>query len=376
MKVLHIITGLSDGGAEAVLYRLCLFDKEHDHVVISLQNEDKYGPLIKDLGIDVYTLDFLNGKVRILGLVKLFRLIKKLKPDVIQTWMYHADFVGGIVGRIAGIKNIVWGVHHTTLVKEKSKSSTILIARINAFISNFVPKKIIYCASKSREVQESIGFNKSRGEVIANGYDVASFNQNDSLGKAFKDELNISSETFLIGHVGRYNPQKDHQTLFESLSILKQKHLKFNALIIGTNLDNNNKELVEMLNKADLNDCVHLLGKRSDIPSVMNGIDLFVLSSAFGEAFPNVLNESMACGTPCVATDVGDSASIIGNTGWIASAQKSDTIAEAMIKAFEEKHSNKNLWLQRKKDCRKRIVENFSIEKMIKRYKKVWIESC
>ena len=376
MKVLHIITGLSDGGAEAVLYRLCLFDKEHNHVVISLQNEDKYGPLIKDLGIDVYTLDFLNGKVRILGLVKLFRLIKKLKPDVIQTWMYHADFVGGIVGRIAGIKNIVWGVHHTTLVKEKSKSSTILIARINAFISNFVPKKIIYCASKSREVQESIGFNKSRGEVIANGYDVASFNQNDSLGKAFKDELNISSETFLIGHVGRYNPQKDHQTLFESLSILKQKHLKFNALIIGTNLDNNNKELVEMLNKADLNDCVHLLGKRSDIPSVMNGIDLFVLSSAFGEAFPNVLNESMACGTPCVATDVGDSASIIGNTGWIASAQKSDTIAEAIIKAFEEKHSNNNLWLQRKKDCRKRIVENFSIEKMIKRYKKVWIESC
>lgn len=372
MQVLHIITGLSDGGAEAVLYRLCQFDNENNHVVISLQNEDKYGPLLKDLGIDVYTLDFLNGKVRMLGLVKLFYLIKKIKPDVIQTWMYHADFIGGVVGRIAGIKNIVWGLHHTTLVKEKSKRSTILIAKINAFLSNFVPKKIIYCASKSKEVQESIGFKKAKGIVIPNGYDIASFTQNSSMGTAFRDELNISSETLLIGHVGRYNPQKDHRTLIEAFSILKEKKLNFNAVIVGTNLDNDNHKLLKILNENNLKDDVFLLGKRSDIPYVMNGIDLFVLSSAFGEAFPNVLNESMACGTPCVATDVGDSSIIIGKTGWITNVQDPHSIANAIIKAAEEKLSNNTAWMQRKVNCRERIVENFSIEKMVNRYKEEW----
>ncbi len=162
MQVLHIITGLSDGGAEAVLYRLCQFDNENNHVVISLQNEDKYGPLLKDLGIDVYTLDFLNGKVRMLGLVKLFYLIKKIKPDVIQTWMYHADFIGGVVGRIAGIKNIVWGLHHTTLVKEKSKRSTILIAKINAFLSNFVPKKSFTVLQSPKKSKNQLALKKPK----------------------------------------------------------------------------------------------------------------------------------------------------------------------------------------------------------------------
>jgi len=131
--------------------------------------------MLKELGVEVFTLNFLNGNIRLLGLAKLYKLIKKTQPDVIQTWMYHADFIGGVIGRLAGIRNIVWGVHHTTLVKGKSKRSTILIAKINSFISNFVPKKIIYCASKSREVQESIGFNKIKGEVISNGYDIGEF---------------------------------------------------------------------------------------------------------------------------------------------------------------------------------------------------------
>ncbi len=192
------------------------------------------------------------------------------------------------------------------------------------------------------------------------------------MGTAFRDELNISSETLLIGHVGRYNPQKDHRTLIEAFSILKEKKLNFNAVIVGTNLDNDNHKLVKILNENNLKDDVFLLGKRSDIPYVMNGIDLFVLSSAFGEAFPNVLNESMACGTPCVATDVGDSSIIIGKTGWITNVQDPHSIANAIIKAAEEKLSNNTAWMQRKVNCRERIVENFSIEKMVNRYKEEW----
>ncbi|MDC3244823.1 glycosyltransferase [Gammaproteobacteria bacterium] len=372
MRVLHIISGLGDGGAEAILYRLCKFDKQNNHVVISLMGEQKYGPMLSEIGIDVYTLNNSSKKIKVFSIITLYKLINKLKPDVVQTWMYHADFIGGVIARLAGIKNIIWGVHHTTLIRGKSKPLTLLIAKINAFLSYFIPKKIIYCAEMSRKTQESIGFKKNVGVVIPNGYDVDDYKPNENLGLKFRNEMKISNNKFVIGHVGRFDPQKDQNTLILSFAYLKKRHFDFNAVVIGTNLDNKNKKLLGLIKDKDLSDCVYLLGRRNDIPSVMNGIDLFVLSSAFGEAFPNVLNEAMACGTPCIATDIGDSRLIIGDTGWTTPIKDHIVIANAIIKAAEEKFSNKDSWLGREKACRERIVENFSIQKMVKKYKDIW----
>ena len=136
------------------------------------------------------------------------------------------------------------------------------------------------------------------------------FEDNEVKGAKFRNELNISQDTFVIGHVGRFDPQKDQDNLIKALVDLKQRQIKFKAVIVGTNLDVNNDKLVGMIKEKQLENDISLLGRRNDIPAVMNGIDLFALSSAFGEAFPNVLNEAMACGTPCVATNVGDSSKI------------------------------------------------------------------
>ena len=372
MQVLHIITGLGDGGAEALLYRMCKFDKEHNHIVISLMDEQKYGPLLNEIGVVVHTLSFPKGKIKFSGFFKLYRLIKQIKPDVVQTWLDHADMIGGIVARLAGIKNIVWGVHHTALVKGESKLSTIFISKINVFLSYFIPKKIIYCAHESKKAQEKIGYKKAIGVVVLNGYDIEGFTQNDSLSVEIRNDLSINADSFLIGHVGRYDPQKDLSNLIEAFALLNQKKLDFDAVIVGANLDNNNRALVSMLNKNGLSKYVHLLGRRDDITAIMNGIDLFVLSSK-SEAFPNVLNEAMLCGTPCVTTDVGDAGKIVRDTGWVVRPKDSEALANAIIKASEEKESNKSIWLQRKTACRKRVVENFSLEKMVKEYKKVWL---
>ena len=372
MQVLHIITGLGDGGAEALLYRMCKFDKEHNHIVISLMDEQKYGPLLNEIGVVVHTLSFPKGKIKFSGFFKLYRLIKQIKPDVVQTWLDHADMIGGIVARLAGIKNIVWGVHHTALVKGESKLSTIFISKINVFLSYFIPKKIIYCAQESKKAQEKIGYKKAKGVVVLNGYDIEGFTQNDSLSAEIRNDLSINADSFLIGHVGRYDPQKDLSNLIEAFALLNQKKLDFDAVIVGANLDNNNRALVSMLNKNGLSKYVHLLGRRDDITAIMNGIDLFVLSSK-SEAFPNVLNEAMLCGTPCVTTDVGDAGKIVRDTGWVVRPKDSEALANAIIKASEEKESNKSIWLQRKTACRKRVVENFSLEKMVKEYKKVWL---
>jgi len=372
MQVLHIITGLGDGGAEALLYRMCKFDKEHNHIVISLMDEQKYGPLLKEIGVVVHTLSFPKGKIKFSGFFKLYKLIKQIKPDVVQTWLDHADMIGGIVARLAGIKNIVWGVHHTALVKGESKLSTIFISKINVFLSYFIPKKIIYCAQESKKAQEKIGYKKAKGVVVLNGYDIEGFTQNDSLSAEVRNDLSINADSFLIGHVGRYDPQKDLSNLIEAFALLNQKKLDFDAVIVGANLDNNNRDLLLMVNKNGLSKYVHLLGRRDDITAIMNGIDLFVLSSK-SEAFPNVLNEAMLCGTPCVTTDVGDAGKIVRDTGWVVRPKDSEALANAIINASEEKELNKSIWLQRKKDCRKRVVENFSLEKMVKEYKKVWL---
>ena len=375
MQVLHIITGLQRGGAETLLCNLCKFDKEHTHTIISLSELKDSEPVLNDQpNLSVYSLNFRNGKIKLSGLFKLFKLIKQIKPDMVQTWMIHADMIGGIVARLAGVKNIFWSVHYTNLVKGKSKRSTILLTKINAFLSYFIPKKIIYCAEKSKEVQESLGFKKTKGVVVQNGYDVDSFIQNTSLGLKFRNELDIHPEAFVIGHVGSYHPLKDQANLIEALTLLEQRGFDFYAVFAGTNLDNSNTSLVSLIKNKGLSNRIHLLGRRNDIPSIMNGIDLFILSSE-SEAFPNVLNEAMACGTPCVSTDVGDASLILGDTGWIVPSKDSESLYSSVIKAAQEKESNHSSWLKRGIACRQRIVQKFSLEKMVKKYKEVWINA-
>lgn len=371
MKVINIITGLNDGGAEAVLYRLCHHDKKNQHIVISLMGKGKYGSLLEDIDIQIYCLDMSAGKISVAALTKLYKLVRQLKPDVVQTWMYHADLIGGLIARLAGVKNIVWGVHHTTLIKGESKRSTILIAKINALISSFIPRRIIYCAKKSRLVQESIGFNSHIGRVVPNGYNINDFMPNPNLGMTFRQEVGVSDEVFLIGHVGRYHPFKDYPTMINAVSLITKEKRTLKLAMVGSELKMDNTQLKHLINENICAEHITLLGRRNDITAAMNGFDLFVLSSV-SEAFPNVLNEAMACGTPCITTDVGDAAVIVGNTGWVVPPKNPQALAKAILEAMEEKENNSQTWYDRKLACRKRIVENFSIEKMVKSYHQVW----
>ncbi|HHR6146880.1 TPA: glycosyltransferase family 4 protein [Providencia alcalifaciens] len=372
-KILHIITGLNDGGAEAVLFRLCSSEKKCQHVVISLTNYGKYGSLLEEIGVPVHCLNMPSSRVNINGLFGLFKLVRNIRPDAVQTWMYHADLIGGVISRIAGVKNIIWGVHHTTLDKRQSKKLTILTAKINALLSFLIPRKIIYCAIASRIAQEAIGFKKSIGVIVPNGYNVNEFSPHTVMRDTFRQELQLSQDTFLIGHVGRYDPLKDHKNLIQSIGLLKTDNKKIKIVMVGAMINEENDELVNYINKKSHRSLFHLLGQRSDIPKIMNGLDLLVLSSS-SEAFPNVLNEAMACGTPCVTTNVGDAPIIVGDTGWIVPPKDPQSLVCSIAKAIDEKNNNPNNWTKRKYDCHQRIVNNFSLEKMTSSYYKVWFD--
>lgn len=372
MKIVHVISGLNDGGAEAVLYRLCSANESNTHTVISLSSEGKYGALLREKGFEVHWLNMPPGRLRLAALVELYRLLRSMKPDVVQTWMYHADLIGGIIARMAGIKHVFWGIHNSSLKIGKSRWSTIAVAYANALLSRFIPTTIICCADKAKIVHQKKGFTSDKFVVIPNGYDINLFKPDRGAGQKLRIELGIEENTPLFGLVGRFDFQKDHLTLIKSLSLIKQRGAHFCCVLVGRDIDVNNNQLMTWLKQYDLLEEVVLLGQRNDIPIVMNAIDIHLLSSA-SEAFPNVICEAMACGTPCITTDVGDAAFIVGDTGWVVPPSNPNMFAEAIQRALIAL-SNKDEWESRCVAVRNRIIEHFSLEKMTAAYQSTWRE--
>lgn len=370
MNVLHIITGLGGGGAEAVLFRLCTHDTQNRHHVISLMDSGKYGPLLEKAGVRVTTLDMPRGRVTLSGVRRLWKLVRREKPDVIQTWMYHADLVGGGTAWLAGARNIVWGLRHSTLDPVESTRGTILVTSLCARLSRYVPRQIVCCAEKAREVHSALGYDAGRMRVIPNGYDLSVFRPDPEAGAALRAELGIGREQPLIGFAARFDPQKDHATLLNALALLKVQGRAPMCLLAGSGLTADNAAIIGMIEDLDLTGEVRLLGRRNDISAFMNALDLHVMSSAFGEGFPNVLAEAMACGTPCVSTDVGDAAIIVGDSGWIVPPRDATALADAIALALTK--LDRPDWGTRKAAAREHVKTNFSITRMVDNYRDIW----
>ena len=370
MKIIHIITSLLDGGAEGVLFRLCCKDKINQHLVVSLRDKGKYGKLLSKSGIKVYTLNMMPGRFSFLALYKLIRIIKSEKVNLVQTWLYHADFFGGIAARLAGIKNLIWNIRHSNFDKNYPNKNLLILVKLLAKLSFFLPKKMIFCSKNSIKIHKKIGYQSKKIDYVPNGYDLHKFRifnlKQINLTKKFKRKKEIP----LLGCVARFHPQKDHENLLRALKIVKQKKIPFECILVGHKINKKNKKLINMIKKFNLKDEVILLGPQKNIDKVMNLIDIHISASEYGEAFPNVVAEAMASGTPCVVTNVGDSSLIVGKTGWIVRPSNSKELAINIEKAIKKSRS-KN-WKYFCLTARNRIVNKFSLKKMINNYNKIW----
>jgi glycosyltransferase involved in cell wall biosynthesis len=368
MKIVHIVTGLGDGGAEHTLYKICKHDIKNKHIVISFKRHGKYFSLLNKLGIKVYCLN-----ANFFSIHKFFFLIKllqSLKPDIVQTWLVHADLIGSIAARLAGIKQILWNVRYSNIEINKSKLTTILFIKVLAKLSHIIPELIVIVSKKAKKIYEVKGYDKRKLKFIPNGYDLSTLEVNNLKKINFQKKIKIKKGIPLIGYVARYDPLKDHLNLLNALSLIQLKNIDFFCILVGTNI-NKNKVLINQIKKLKLNNHIRLLGPTKNISKVMNMIDVHVQSSA-SEGFPNVVAEAMACKTPCVVTNVGDSSYILGKTGWVVPPNDSIKLAKAIEVAFNEIGS-KN-WGKRCSIARARIKKKFSIGKMIKSYNRIWIK--
>lgn len=369
MRILHIITGLNNGGAEAVLYRLVTNDNQNIHQVIALMDKGLYGERLTNSGIPVYALNMPKSWMTIKGIVQLFHLMRSIKPDVVQTWMYHADLLGGIVARFAGVKIVVWGIRGP-FDRRRTKLSTKITIYLCALFSRFIPRVIVSNSVHAAKVHVKTGYSSHKLVNIPNGYLFEQFQPDETARDMVLHEFNLKRDVVLLGMVARFDPYKDHENLFAALLAIAQRGRQAICLLVGSGMNNSNEYVVQLVRKYGIEAMVKLIGPLDDIPKIMSALNLHVLSSA-AESFPNVLAEAMACGTPCVTTDVGDAALIIGDTGWIVPRSDPIALADAIIGAMEEM-KNYDKWNARRVACRKHIIENYSLETMIKKYNRVW----
>ncbi len=365
MKILHIITGLSTGGAERALYNLLQggLSTEFDSHVISLSDAGTMGVQIEALGVPVITLGMQAGRPSVGGALKLRSAIKDLQPDIIQGWMYHGNLVASLARFFCSQKvPIVWNVRHSLYDLSAERRMTRQVIRINRILSKSVTS-LLYNSQLSREQHEDFGFCRDKGLVIPNGINCQEFGFSMDARRNIRAELAIPVEARVIGHVARFHPMKDHAVLLQAAKIILGHYPDTHFVLSGRDVDLNNAELKQHI-PNELQNKFHLLGERSDIADLMSAMDI-LSSSSWGEAFPNVLGEAMAIGIPCVATNVGDSALIIGNCGVVVPPKNKITLA-AGIESLLAMPDIERCALG--ENARRRIEDKFTLSVIVERY--------
>ncbi len=372
-RILHVITGLHVGGAEVTLLRLLSqFNRETFlGEVVSLTDVGVVGERISALGLRVRALGMQPGLTVPAGLFRLARWIRQDPPHVIQTWMYHADLVGGLAAKLAGQTPVVWGIRHSNLDPRSSKRTTIWTARACARLSRSLPERIVCCSEASRRVHAALGYAVERMVVIPNGFDLDAFQPNEDARREIRNELGISDSVPLIGAIGRFDPQKDYQTFLEAASILHEWLPEVRFLLCGDGLTLENPELRRWIETSSLRDNFHFLGPREDVTRVDAALDIACSSSAYGEGFSNAVGEAMACGVPCAVTDVGDSARIVGDTGRVVPPRSPQALAVAWRELVAIGSAARR---QLGAAARERIAASFGLEAMVARYEALYLE--
>lgn len=369
-RIVHIITGLPMGGSQTMLAKLlCAMDaKVWAPEVISLRDKGSVGEKLAAAGFSVRALGMREGPSDLLALARLARWLRELRPAIVQTWLYHADLFGGLAARWAGGFPVIWNIRQTNPQAEGNRRSTRWIVRLCARLSRHLPVRIVCCSEASRRAHAGLGYDAERMVVIPNGFDLADFRPDPTARESVRRELRIAADTPLVGQVARFDPQKDHENFVEAARLLEESRPDVHFLLCGEGIDERNVELRRWVERAGIADRCHLLGPRTDVSRLLAALDVASLSSA-GEGFPNVLGEAMACAVPCVATDVGECAAIIGETGRIVPSRDPAALAagwrELIDAGLDARH-------RLGEKARRRIETEFDLPRIAARYQSLY----
>jgi glycosyltransferase involved in cell wall biosynthesis len=371
IKVVHIINGLETGGAELVLLRLLLnADRSRFEMnVISLTGDGPIGELMRRSGIRVHFLGMSVGFPNPLAVLRLAQLLRRERPDIVQTWLQQSDLVGSLAGHIAGVGVILWNIRHSTLHPKFIKRRTRIVSRVCAMLSPILPHSVVCCSESARDEQLKLGYCRKKMVVIPNGVSAKKFRPDSAARTVIRHELGIPEQAILFGTAGRYHPQKDYPHLVKAASEIIAHRSDAVFALCGDNVTESNDELKRLIDATGHAGRFRLLGRRDDMPGFMAALDVCISASCFGEGFPNVVAEAMSSAVPCVVTDVGDSALIVGETGKVVPPERPDLLAHACLQLAQAGREER---ARLGSEARTRITEHFSLTRMVSRYEDLY----
>lgn len=372
IKIVHLITDFSVGGAQTVLYNLLshLDRKGFKSWVFSLGNFGPIGDKIRELGIPSRALEMKPFWQIPWKLVKFITLLRQIQPDLIHTWMYHSDLVGGLCAGFLTSTQVIWGIHHSDFNPSGAKTTTLRIGRINGYLSSWLPRKIVYCSDEVSAVHTNAGYRADKSLVIHNGIDLTDFSPSESARASVRNELGVPKDKILIGLLARFHPLKGHQVFFKAAGLVHQLRPDVNFILCGDGIDYKNTQLMRYIHETGVRSVTHLLGRRSDMNCITAALDIATCSS-YCESFSLTLGEAIACCIPCVTTNIPGPVSLLGNVGWIVPVDDYRALASAWIEILNLSPAERTI---RGEAGRKRIVNHFSMDETVRKYQDLYEE--
>lgn len=351
---------------------VCGMDRRTWRVVVVAMQSKAWPEETEELRRNVDALHVLEEEALLSfnALRKLRSLMIEERPQVVQTWMHHADFVGGMVGRIAGIREVVWGIHCREITRAPGESGmkAWAFARLMPVMSKWLPKRIVSCSESALEDHLRMGYPSDKMVWVPNGVDTQRFVPQESARAKLREELGIASDGFVVGFAGRFHEMKNLPLLLRAFKLLSEGEPRAFLVLCGVTKEELDHECQSLISSLPDATRVFWLPFQSDPENFYPGLDVFSLSSRT-EACPMTILEAMACGVSCVATDVGDCRRLIGDTGTVVPPGDAEALA------CEWKRQAGKTEVERRQEsslCRNRVVEQFSIERAKERYQALY----
>jgi len=371
INICHIITGLNRGGAEHMLVKLVsgMDRQRYRNTVISMMGKGVYGSILEhDLGIPLYTLGMKAGSMNMGMVFKLAHMIRSVRPDLLQGWMYHGDIAASVGRFVSRIRcPVLWNIRGT-LSFENEKPLSRQIIRLHRYLDRSAAA-IIYNSRVAARQHEEFGVDSCKTAIIPNGFDTDDFSPRPEAQQKLLQRLGVPATCLVLGLSARFHKMKDFETFLQAASLVVSARQNVVFVLTGTDVNLENAALAEMINDLGLQDRLHLLGDRADMQVIIAGLDCLCLSSAWGEGFPNVIGEAMSCGVPCVVTDVGDSASIVGPYGRVVPPRDPDALAAGLLDIIGLSAAERT---KMGNAAREKIIREFALPAIVRRYESLY----
>jgi glycosyltransferase involved in cell wall biosynthesis len=372
VQVLHVITGLHQGGAEGMLEKLVLtgqrLNPEIPQAVISLGPPAVVADRLSCAGIPVQSLGL---RVSPRAASQMFSLLRRLRAGradtVVQTWLWHADLLGGLCARAAGNHRVVWNLRNSMPQHPSTKPTSRAVARLCARLSRWLPLKIVCNSQAALAAHVALGYRQDKCVVIPNGFDLRLFRPEPATRSPVRERWGVAPDALLVGMVARVDPLKDHATFIGAASQVASAIPAVRFVLVGDRVTSD-EGIRKLLERSGISNRFVLQDRSDDIPSVMRALDVFCLASK-SEGFPNVLGEAMACGIPAVSSDAGAARELLGDERLVAPVGDAHALAGCLLRLLrltpEERHAQGVA-------LRSALAAHFDIERVWESYRRLW----